>query len=77
MSKRRARPRDANALAKLIVDIAVGEEEDVPDKRKDPSRVERGRKGGLIGGKARSAQMSEEERRQASSAAAKARWQQN
>jgi len=74
MSKRRARPRDTNALAKLIVDIAVGEEEDVADKRKDPSRVERGRKGGLKGGKVRAAQMNEAERQALAKKAAQARW---
>lgn len=74
MSKRRPRPRDTNALAKLIADIAVGEEEDVPDERKDPSRVERGRKGGLKGGKTRAAQMSGVERRELAKRAAQARW---
>lgn len=74
MSKRRARPRDANALAKLIVDIAVGEEEDVPEKRKDPSRIERGRKGGLKGGKTRINQLSQSERRSLAKKAAQARW---
>lgn len=74
MSERRARPRDTNALFKLIVDIAVGEEEDVPDKRKDPSRVERGRKGGLKGGKIRAAQMKEDVRLALTKKAAQARW---
>ena len=48
--KHRLRPRDTNALAKLIVDIATGEEDDVPTDRKNPKLQEAGRKGGLKGG---------------------------
>ena len=40
MTLRKKRPRDANQLAKRIVDIATGEEEDWdPDKGKDPAAV--------------------------------------
>ena len=47
------RPRDLNQLAKMVVDIASGEIEDrVSQKMKVPDTV-RGRKGGLVGGKAR------------------------
>ena len=77
MKKRRNRPRDANALAKLIVDIAVGEEEDAPTGEKNPSLVERGRKGGLKGGRARISQLSKEERRSLAKKAAAARWSQS
>jgi hypothetical protein len=71
----RKRPRDANQLAKLIVDIATGEVEDTPeDTGKDPAAVALGRKGGLKGGKARAAKMTAEERRVSAQRAARARW---
>jgi hypothetical protein len=72
----RKRPRDPNQLAKLVVDIATGEVEDMPeeDTGKDPAAVALGRKGGLKGGKARAANMTPEERSAAARKAAKARW---
>lgn len=71
----RKRPRDANQLAKLVVDIATGEAEDSPEHTgKDPAAVELGRKGGLKGGKARAAKMTAEERSTAARNAARARW---
>ena len=68
------RPRDPNQLAKLIVDIATGEVEDKPSGEKDASLAARGRKGGRIGGKVRAARMTPEDRSQAASIAAQARW---
>ncbi len=69
------RPRDANQLAKSIVDLTTGEtEEENPDAGKDPAAVALGRKGGLKGGKARAAKMTKEERSEAARKAAKARW---
>ncbi len=51
MSQKPKRPRDPNQLAKLIVDIATGEAEDVnPDAGKNRAAVELGRKGGQKGG---------------------------
>jgi len=71
----RKRPRDPNQLGKLIVDIATGEVEDVPeDAGKDPAAVALGRKGGLKGGKARAERMSPDERALAAKKAAEARW---
>jgi hypothetical protein len=71
----RKRPRDANQLGKLIVDIATGESDDTtPDDGKNPAAVELGRKGGLKGGKARAAKMTPEQRSEASRGAARARW---
>jgi hypothetical protein len=66
------RPRDVNQIAKLIVDIVTGQAEDTisPSKRRSPI----GRKGGLVGGKVRSARMSPEERSTLASKAARARW---
>lgn len=76
--KRKKRPRDANQLAKAIVDIATGEVEDrkpTPEEQgKDPAAVSLGRKGGLKGGKARAEKMSAEERSAIAKKAAATRW---
>jgi hypothetical protein len=49
------RPRDPNQLGKLIIDIATGQVEGRPptpeEQGKDPAAVQRGRLGGLKGGK--------------------------
>lgn len=77
MPKRSGRPRDPNQLGKLVADIATGEVEETPaDDGKNPAAVELGRKGGLKGGKARSARMTPDERREAARHAARARWNQ-
>lgn len=69
------RPRDTNKLAKAIVDLTIGEIEDPdPHKGKDPAAVELGRKGGLIGGKARAASLTAKRRKEIAKKAAKARW---
>jgi hypothetical protein len=77
-SNRKKRPRDANQLAKSIVDIATGEVEDrVPtleEQGKDPAAVSLGRKGGLKGGRARAEKMSALERSAIAKKAAKVRW---
>lgn len=71
----RKRPRDANQLAKLIVDIATGEADDATqDDGKDPAAVALGRKGGLKGGKARADKLTAEERSESARRAAQARW---
>jgi len=75
MPDRSRRPRDANQLGKLIVDIATGEVEDSPGSGKDPAAVALGRKGGLKGGKARAESMTAEQRKEAARKAAQARWQ--
>lgn len=72
--KRPKRPRDPNQLAKSIIDIATGETPATPPDDKDPAAVERGRLGGLKGGKARAEKMTPEERRAAAKAAVEARW---
>jgi hypothetical protein len=68
MTKTPKRPRDANQLAKMIVDIASGE---VADKPKDEAAVALGSKGG----KARAERMSPQRRSDIARAAAKRRWQ--
>ena len=70
------RPRDANQLAKHIVDIATGEV--VDDGRrarsKNPAAVELGRLGGQKGGKARAEKLTPQRRRQIAKLAAETRW---
>lgn len=68
------RPRDPLQLAKLIGDIATGQVEDRTEDKRDPAAVELGRKGGLKGGKARAAAMTERQRKASAKKAAKARW---
>lgn len=69
------RPRDVNMLAKLIADVATGQDE-LPksDEGKDPAAVALGRKGGLKGGKARAESMTAKRRAEIAKKAAKARW---
>ena len=78
-SSKPQRPRDANQLGKLIVDLSVGEAEEpaapLPDDTgKDPAAVSLGRRGGLKGGKARAKALSPTRRKQIAKAAARARW---
>jgi hypothetical protein len=68
------RPRDPVQLGKLIVDIATGQVEDRVEDRKDPAAVARGRKGGLQGGKKRAVNLTPEQRVEAATIAAHARW---
>jgi hypothetical protein len=70
MSKR---PRDANQLAKMIVDISTDEIEDkISDKKKSLSTI--GRVGGLKGGTARAVKLTPEQRSDIARLAASARW---
>ena len=78
-SSKPRRPRDPNALAKLVVDIATGEVEDRPaaprdSGEKNPHAVALGRLGGKKGGAARAAKLSPKQRSRIASAAAKKRW---
>ena len=64
MPKRRPkRPRDANQLAKRVVDVATGAEPDVPEP-----------KGKQISGHARAASLTPDRRREIGRSAAAARW---
>jgi hypothetical protein len=78
-TKRPQRPRDANQLGKLIVDLSTGEAEEpvapVPDDSgKDPAAVALGRRGGLKGGAARAKSLSAKRRKEIARKAAKKRW---
>lgn len=70
------RPTDANQLAKYIVDLSTGEIEDTePEKsEKNPAAVSLGRLGGLKGGKARAAKLTDERKSEIASKAATAKW---
>lgn len=70
MTDKPKRPRDPNQLAKLIVDIASGEQEDQPPTPKDEAAQAMGKKGG----KARAASMTPERRAEIARKAAAKRW---
>jgi hypothetical protein len=78
-SSKPIRPRDANQLGKLIVDLSTGEAEEpavpVPDDSgKDPAAVALGRRGGLKGGAARAKSLSAKRRKEIARKAARSRW---
>lgn len=76
-ASRKKRPRDANQLAKAIVDIATREADGhdaTPEPEKDPAAVSLGRRGGLKGGKARAEALSAGRRHEIAKAAAAIRW---
>lgn len=75
-SKRLPRPRDPNQLAKLIADIATGDQEDrlVTDDGRDLAAVMLGRLGGLKGGRARADKLTPEQRSEIARKAAAGRW---
>lgn len=72
------RPRDANQLAKFVVDLATGQREDrkaTPEQEgKAAHAAELGRIGGLKGGEARAKALSPERRKEIARRAAAARW---
>jgi hypothetical protein len=61
------RPRDANQLARSIVELATGQAE-------EKAVLESARKRGLKGGKARAKALTQEQRSEIASIAARARW---
>jgi len=73
MPNRSRMPADLNSLASRITEMATNEQPP-PDDGKDPAAVALGRKGGLVGGKARAAKMTPEERKASAQKAAAARW---
>ncbi len=70
MAKHPKRPRDPNQLAKMIVDIAAGEAEDI----KSSESAKRASKGGTKGGPARAKSLTPAQRSEIASIAAQARW---
>lgn len=68
-------PKDANQLAKSIVDIATGEAQEVkPVDEVKAAAAALGRLGGLKGGKARAQSLSAKKRSEIAKKAATARW---
>lgn len=86
---RKGRPADANRRAWEIVQEATGEKPKLGEddtaaiveaalrEGKDPAAVLLGRKGGRVGGKARAAKLTPEERSEISRKAANSRWKKN
>ncbi len=84
MPKRKSEPgklrEDVNETAFRVVQGATGEgpkpvpPEERTDAEKDPEAVERGRKGGEKGGRARAEKLSPERRAEIAKKAAKSRW---
>jgi hypothetical protein len=75
MPKRSSKPRDLNRLAASIVDEATDELSSAPEQPvKNSAAVELGRRGGLVGGKARAARLTAEQRSEIAKRAAAARW---
>lgn len=76
MAKGRQGPEDPAQAAFRVIRTALGEipKEDPPETGKDPAAVALGRKGGLMGGKIRAANMTPEERSEAARKAVNARW---
>lgn len=70
MAKRPKRPRDVNQLAKLILDIATGEAENVKPVAPKGSK----QKGGTKGGVRRAVRLTADQRREIAQTAARARW---
>lgn len=81
-SKKRPRkkpPTDVNALARFVVDEVTAEPEAPREAGgaatgKNPAAVALGRLGGLRGGKARAAALTQTKRKAIAKKAAKARW---
>jgi hypothetical protein len=70
MTDKPKRPRDANQLAKFIVDVATGEATDADA----PKKAEGQRNGWLIGGRAKADALSPDERSEIAKKAAAKRW---
>ena len=78
MPKNPKRPRDINQLAAMLVGLAVGDTQDVLEQsEKNPKKIESGRKGGLVGGKARVAKLTPEQLTASAKRAAAGRWKKN
>ena len=71
MTDKPKRPRDANQLAKFIVDTATGE-----DVKHEPDTSGQ-RKGGVKGGEGRAASLTPKQREEMARFAAEARWKKN
>ena len=73
MSQHPKRPRDQAQLAKLIIDIATGQIEDIPPADTEGKNLDAAALG-KMGGRARAESMSPEQRRAGAQRAARLRW---
>lgn len=67
-------PRDANELAKYILDVTTGSAEKIEPPAKNPHAQALSALGASKGGKARAENLSAKKRSQIAKKAAKARW---
>ena len=79
MPKETGKPRDFFAIARRVVEQAIGEQMDGtpledPDAGKNPAAVALGKLGGAKGGRARAAKLSPAKRKQIARKAARKRW---
>ena len=75
MPTRSSKSRDANQMAKAILDQATGEApKEEPPPEKNAAAVELGRLGGKKGGAARAASLTPEQRSEIAKKAAAGRW---
>lgn len=79
MPRRSSKDRDFFAIARRVVEQAIGEQMDGtpledPNAGKNPAAVALGKLGGAKGGKARAAKLSPAKRKAIAKKAAKARW---
>jgi hypothetical protein len=78
MPKRSSKPaQDVNTLAKAVVEQATAESSEAETDEcegKNPAAVALGRLGGLKGGKARAAQLTQKQRTAIAKKAARVRW---
>ena len=73
MAKKQKLPADTNRRAKSIVDIATGQQPTISDEIRLAAAA-LGRKGGLVGGKARAKALSPKRRKEIAKKAAATRW---
>ena len=76
-TRARKPPRDANELAKYILDVTTGEAEKIEPPQKNPAAVALGRLGASKGGQARAAKLSAKKRKEIAKKAAQVRWHQD
>lgn len=67
-------PKDANQLAKYILDVTTGEAEKIEPPAKNPHAQALSKLGASKGGKARAAKLSATKRKAIAKKAAQARW---
>ena len=67
-------PRDANQLAKYILDVTTGDAEKIEPPQKNPAAVALGKLGASKGGQARAVKLSPKKRKEIAKKAAEARW---